>query len=154
MRFPLERSAQADIAFSSLPMPFQIWENGTISTSTLLSAYQYIVNNGNVDILPFLQMWISIGCPGVALFVFANCLGGNTFLRKGSFPLDLPFFKDFYCRYRVQHWLPQCGGGMSQPALCAIAAIKVFGKKGGLGGEKNLSSERCSLPPNGSQRRT
>ncbi len=50
--------------------------------------------------------------------------------------------KDFYSRYRALRRLWHCAAIVVQPMLHAIAAIKVFGKRGARG-EKNLSSERC-----------
>ncbi len=91
-------------------------------------------------------MRTSIGWPGIAVFAFAYRLGGREHLSEERFffpPKPPSLSKDFYSRYRVQHWLHQCGGAMPQPAQCAIAGIKVFGKRGARG-EKNLSSERFS----------
>ncbi len=71
--------------------------------------------------------------------------GGREHLSEERFfspPKPPSLSKDFYSRYRVQHWLHHYCGAVPQPALCAIAGIKVFGKKGARG-EKNLSLERC-----------
>ncbi len=89
------------------------------------------------------------GVSGIAMYVSAYRLGGeNTFLRKGSsLPQAPSLSKDFYSRYRVQHWLHQCGGTVPQPALCAIAGIKVFGKRRGFGGREEPFLRKVFSPP-------